>query len=53
LASFFSPTAYFLLLLLGDTFHFPSPPDTLVASLFYFLPVVAVLVCGSVVWFKS
>jgi hypothetical protein len=45
-----SPTAYFVLLLLADTFHVPSPPEAVVRSLFYFIPPVAALVCGSIVW---
>jgi hypothetical protein len=53
LSAFFSPTVYFLLLLLADRFHVPSPPDIFVASLFYLIPPVALLVCGSVVWLSS
>ena len=54
LSAFFGPTAYFLLLLLADRFHFvPSPPDIFVASLFYLIPQVALLVCVSVVWLSS
>ena len=53
LSAFFSPTVYFLLLLLADSFHVPSPPDVFVASLFYLIPVVALLVCASVVWLSS
>lgn len=53
LSAFFSPTVYFLLLLLADRFHVPSPPDIFVASLFYLIPPVALLVCASVVWLSS
>ena len=53
LSAFFSPTVYFLLLLFADRFHVPSPPEILVASLFYLIPAVALLVCGSVVWLAS
>lgn len=49
--AFLSPSAYFLLLLLADRFHFfPSPPEFLVVSLFYFFPAAALLVCGTAVW---
>jgi len=50
---FFSSTLYFLLLMLGDTFHLPSPPEIVVASLFYLIPPVALLACGAVVWSSS
>jgi hypothetical protein len=53
LLAFVSPMIYFLLLLLGDTFQFPCPPEVLVASLFYLIPLVALLVCASVVWLSS
>ena len=53
LAAFSSPTAYFLLLLLADRFHLPAPPEILVASLFFLIPVVALLTCGYVVWSSS
>jgi hypothetical protein len=52
-SAFFSPTLYFLLLILADRFFIPSPPEILVASLFYLIPPVALLVCGSVLWFSS
>jgi hypothetical protein len=51
--AFFSPTAYFLLLLSADRFHVAAPPEILVASLFFLMPVVALLVCGYVVWVSS
>jgi hypothetical protein len=50
LSAFFAPTVFFLLLLLADRFSVPSPPDNFVASLFYLIPTVALLVCGSVMW---
>jgi hypothetical protein len=54
LSVFFSPTVYFLLLLLADRFHIVrSPPEIFVASLFYLIPLIALLVCGSVVWLSS
>jgi hypothetical protein len=48
-SAFLSPTAYFLLLLLADSFHFPSAPDAVVAGLFYLIPPAALLVCGSAI----
>src|SRR5262245_50155324 len=42
--AFFSPIAYFVLLLLADMFHVPSPPDALIASLIYLIPAVAFVV---------
>jgi hypothetical protein len=53
LIAFFSPTVYFVFLLLADRFSVPSPPEILVSSLFYLIPLVALLVCGSVVWSSS
>ncbi len=53
LSAFFSPTVYFLLLMLADSYFVPSPPEIFVASLFYLIPVVALLVCGSAVWLSS
>jgi hypothetical protein len=53
LSAFFSPTVYFLSLVLADRFFVPSPPEILVASLFYLIPPVALLVCGSVLWLSS
>jgi hypothetical protein len=49
LSAFLSPTAY-LLILLANTLQIPSPPATFVWSLFFLIPVVALLVCESVVW---
>ena len=53
LSVFFSPSAYFLGILLADKFQIPSPPQSLVWSLFFLIPVVALLICGSVVWLHS
>ena len=53
LAAFFSPAVYFLLMLFADTLFLPSPPETLVALLFYLIPPAALLVCGAVVWSSS
>jgi hypothetical protein len=41
------------LLLLADSFRLSSPPDAVVASLFYLIPLIAILVCFSMVWFSS
>ena len=50
LVAFFSPTVYFLLLLFANRFQVPSPPESLVVSLFCLIPAVALLICESVVW---
>ena len=50
LSAFFSPTVYFLLLLFADRFHFAAPPEIVVASLFFLIPLVALVVCESMVW---
>jgi hypothetical protein len=50
LCAFFSPTGYFLLLVLVNRFHVPAPPEILVAALFFAIPVIALLVCEYVVW---
>ncbi len=49
LSAFLSPTAYFLLLLLANKFQI-NLPGTFVWSLFFLIPVVALLICESVVW---
>ena len=53
LCAFFSPTAYFLLLLCVNRFHVAAPPEILVASLFFLIPVAALVVCGYVAWWSS
>ena len=50
LSAFLSPTAYLLLILLANKFHIPRLPATLIWALLLFFPVVALLVCESVVW---
>lgn len=50
LTAFLSPAAYFLLMLLANRFQIPSPPAVLVWSLFFLIPVVALVICESVVW---
>ena len=49
-AAFFSPTAYFLLLIIADRLHVPAPPDVLVVAMFCLMPVVALWVCCTMVW---
>jgi hypothetical protein len=49
LSAFLSPTACFLLLLLASTLQI-NLPETFVWSLFFVIPVVALLICESVVW---
>jgi hypothetical protein len=53
LLAFFSPTLYFLLLLLGDRFHVTPPPEKIVGLLFYVIPLVALLVCERAVWLSD
>ena len=49
LAAFFAPAIYFVLIFLGDKFHFgPSEPGTyaqIVGSLIYIFPLAALLIC--------
>src|SRR6476620_2005681 len=49
LSAFLSPTVYFLLLLLASTFQI-NLPETVAGALFFLVPVVALLICESVVW---
>ena len=50
LLAFLSPTAYFLLILLGNKFQIPGLPAKFAWSLFFLVPAVALLACESVVW---
>jgi hypothetical protein len=50
LAVLLSPTGYFLLLMLVDRLEVPAPLEALVVLLFCLIPVVALLVCGILVW---
>jgi hypothetical protein len=58
LAVFLSPTAYCLLLIVLSSLLAPARPEGFVASLlglivvslFCLIPIVALLVCGSLVW---
>src|SRR4051794_13874916 len=47
LSAFLSPTAYFLLLLLANKFRM-NVPETVAWSLFFLIPLVALLICESV-----
>ena|SRR5688572_25267362 len=49
LSAFFSPTAYFLLLLLANKFQI-KVPQAVAWPLLFLVPVVALVICGSVVW---
>ena len=49
-AALVSPIAYLFLLTLADRYHVAPPPEAIVASIFYALPFVALLICGLVVW---
>jgi hypothetical protein len=53
LSAFFSPTAYFLLILFADGYHIPVPPVAIVLALFCLIPIVALAICGSVIWRSS
>lgn len=53
LIAFVSPVGFFLLLMLGDRLGLASPPDGLVAALFYATPLIALAVCGWAVWGSS
>ena len=50
LAVFLTPTAYVLLLMLIDRWHLPAPPNGVIVVLFCLIPVVALLVCETLVW---
>src|SRR3954464_15283586 len=53
LCAFVSPTAYFVLLIFANKLHAPAPPPVLVVTLFFLIPIIALLVCGRVVWLSS
>ena len=50
LALLLSPTGYFLLLMMADRFQLPALPESVVVSLFCIIPVVALFVCGRLLW---
>jgi hypothetical protein len=49
LSAFVSPSAYFLLVLLASKFQI-NVPAGFALSLFFLIPIVALLICASVVW---
>src|SRR5688572_3320575 len=49
LSALLSPTAYFLMVLLGAKFQL-NLPQTFTWLLFCLIPVVALLICGCLVW---
>ena len=53
LSAFRSPTAYFLLLLFASEFQIPKLPETFAWSLLLLIPLVALLICESVVWTRG
>lgn len=50
LGAFFSPAVYWLLMLLGDGYHVPLPPASIVLALFCLITIVALAICGLAVW---
>ncbi len=50
LVAFASPAAYFVLLLLAERFHISPPSQAIVWALFFLTPIVALVICGAVVW---
>jgi hypothetical protein len=48
LVALFSPAIYFLFLMVADRLHLPAPPEALVATLFFLIPVAGLLVAGFV-----
>ena len=49
LSAFLSPTAYLLLLLFASKFQI-NVPETFAWSLLFLIPLLALLICESVVW---
>lgn len=47
---FLSPTGYVLLLWMISAWQLPPPPAELILFLFCAIPMVALLVCGTMVW---
>ena len=52
LAVLLSPTVYVLLVIALCRLQMPPPPEWLVVALFCLIPVIALLVCGAVVWWS-
>jgi hypothetical protein len=53
LVMFLSPTGYILFLMMVDRLRVPALPEGLVVALFCAVPVVALLVCGRMVWLSK
>src|SRR5947209_1322642 len=52
LAVLLSPTAYILLLITMSKLQMAAPPAWFIVALFCVIPVVAMVVCWSMVWFS-
>ncbi len=50
LSAFLSPSACFLLLLLGNKLQIPNLLAKFLLLLFFLIPVIALLICESVAW---
>ena len=48
-----SPTGYVLLLITLSRLQIPLPSEWFVVTLFWLIPVVALLLCGAVVWLSN
>ncbi len=53
LAVLLSPTGYVLLVITLGRLQMPAPPGWFVVALFCLVPVVALLVCGTVLWLSK
>ncbi len=52
-AGLLSPTGYVLLLMILGRLQMPAPPGWFVVALFCLIPIVALLLCGRVVWLSK
>ena len=50
LAALLSPAGYFLALMIADRWHLAALPEGFVIALFCLFPLMALLVCGALVW---
>ena len=50
LAALLSPIGFFLVLMIADRWHVRALPGGLVVTLFCLIPLVALLLCGALVW---
>ncbi len=53
LASFFSPTIYFILLLIAEQLEISPLPENIIILLFCLIPLIALLICEFLVWQAS